>query len=172
MISRLTLVWLFTIVVLPFVTQLLSGETYDLEAAPLYDRVLLVSALALAGMGWWGRRHPELLQPDSEEVRRWRAEPVLQVTVLILLVALVLSVFVPSAGMWPLLGAGAGRPDRAPGAQAPAEALTPSSSRHGSSPSISTGTVRCASQAARSSRSRWSTCSRSRTENRATPSGA
>lgn len=102
-LSRLTLVWLFTIVVLPFVTQLLSGETYDLGAAPLYDGVLLVSALALTGMSWWGHRHPELLHADSAEVRRWLAEPVVPVTPLILLVALVLSVFVPAAGMWPLL---------------------------------------------------------------------
>ena len=102
-ITRLTLVWLLTIVVLPFVTQLLSGETYDLGAAPLYDGVLLVSALALTGMSWWGHRHSELLHADSAEVRRWLAEPVVPMTALILLVALVLSVFVPAVGMWPLL---------------------------------------------------------------------
>jgi uncharacterized membrane protein len=102
-ISRLTLVWLFTIVVLPFVTQLLSGEAYDLGAAPLYDGVLLVSSLALAGMSWWGHRHAELLRQDSEEVRRWLAEPVSLVTPAILFVALILAVFAPAVGMWPLL---------------------------------------------------------------------
>ncbi len=102
-VLRLTLVWLFTIVVLPFVTQLLSGEEYDLGAAPLYDGVLLVSSLALAGLSWWGHRHPELLHGDSEEVRQWRAEPVSLITPAILFVALLLSIFVPSAGMWPLL---------------------------------------------------------------------
>jgi uncharacterized membrane protein len=102
-ISRLTLVWLFTIVVLPFVTQLLSGEEYDLGAAPLYDGVLLVSALSLSGISWWGHRRPELLVPDRPEVERWLAEPVSLVTPAILLVALLLSIFVPAIGMWPLL---------------------------------------------------------------------
>ena len=102
-ILRLTLVWLLTIVVLPFVTQLLSGEEYDLGAAPLYDGVLLVSSLSLAAMSWWGHRRPGLLREDSEEVRRWLAEPTSWVTPLILVVALVLAVFVPAIGSWPLI---------------------------------------------------------------------
>ncbi len=102
-IFRLTLVWLFTIVVLPFVTQLLSGAEYGLGAAPLYDGVLLVSSLALTGMTWWGHRHPQLLIQDRDEVDRWLAEPVVPVTPVILFVALVLSIFAPSVGMWPLL---------------------------------------------------------------------
>jgi uncharacterized membrane protein len=102
-IFRLTLVWLFTIVVLPFVTQLLSGDEYDLGAAPLYDGVLLVSSLALTGMAWWGHRHPELLIQDQDEVAPWLAAPVSAVTPAILFVALILSIFVPSIGMWPLL---------------------------------------------------------------------
>jgi uncharacterized membrane protein len=102
-IFRLTLVWLFTIVVLPFVTQLLSGEEYDLGAAPLYDGVLLVSSLALAAMSWWGHRHPELLISDREEADAWLAEPVSLVTPAILFVALILSIFAPAIGMWPLL---------------------------------------------------------------------
>jgi uncharacterized membrane protein len=102
-VLRLTLVWLFTIVVLPFVTQLLSGEEYDLGAAPLYDGVLLVSSLSLAGLSWWGHRRTGLLRSDREEVRQWLAEPTSLVTPLILLVALVLSIFVPAIGSWPLL---------------------------------------------------------------------
>lgn len=70
---RPTLVWLFTIVVLPFVTQLLAGGTYERGAAPVYDGVLLVSSLALIGMAWWGHRRPELLHRDSAEVREWLA---------------------------------------------------------------------------------------------------
>jgi uncharacterized membrane protein len=101
---RLTLIWLFTIVVLPFVTQLLSGEDFDLNGAdPLYDGVLLVSSLALAAMSWRGHRHPELLHQDHDDVRKWLAEPVSLVTPAILLVALVLSVFVPAVSTWPLL---------------------------------------------------------------------
>lgn len=102
-ILRLTLIWLFTIVTLPFVTQLLAGEEYGLGAAPLYDGVLFVSSLSLAGMSWWGHRRPALLHPDSEEVRRWLAEPTTLVTPAILLVALVLSIFAPAVGSWPLL---------------------------------------------------------------------
>lgn len=103
-ILRLTLIWLFTIVVLPFVTQLLSGEQFDVDGAdPLYDGVLLVSALSLAGMAWWGHRRPALLHQDRAEVQTWLAEPVSLVTPAILLVALVLSIFVPAVSTWPLL---------------------------------------------------------------------
>jgi uncharacterized membrane protein len=100
---RLTLVWLFTIVVLPFVTQLLASPEYDRGAAPLYDGVLLLSSLALDGMSWWGQRHPELLRPDRDEVRRWRAEPLVPITPVIIFVALILSIVAPAIGMWPLL---------------------------------------------------------------------
>jgi uncharacterized membrane protein len=100
---RLTLVWLFTIVVLPFVTQLLSGVEYDQGAAPLYDGVLLVSSLALVAMSWWGHRRPGLLRPDGEDVRRWLAEPTSLVPSLIIFVTMVLSIFLPGVGSWPLL---------------------------------------------------------------------
>ena len=73
-ILRLTLVWLFTIVVLPFVTQLLAGAEYERGAAPLYDGVLFVGSLSLAAMSWWGHRRPDLLHGDREEVRRGRAD--------------------------------------------------------------------------------------------------
>ena len=100
-LMRLTILWLFTIVTLPFTTQLLTSDVYDNGAAPLYDGVLLVSSLCLAGMSWWGRRHPELLG-DTDEVRRWRSRPVVPVTPLILLVALLASLVVPGVGSWPL----------------------------------------------------------------------
>lgn len=100
-LMRLTILWLFTIVTLPFTTQLLTSDAYDNGAAPLYDGVLLVSSLALAGMAWWGRRHPELLR-DADEVRRWRSRPLVPVTPLILLVALFASLAAPAVGSWPL----------------------------------------------------------------------
>lgn len=104
-IFRLTLIWLFTIVVLPFTTQLLAGSnsTTNDGSAPLYDGVLLVSSLSLAGMSWWGKRHPALLHQNTEETRQWLTEPVSLVTPAILFVALVLSIFVPGFGSWPLL---------------------------------------------------------------------
>jgi uncharacterized iron-regulated membrane protein len=70
---------------------------------PLYDGVLLLSSLSLAGLSWWGHRHPQLLQDDSAEVRRWLAEPVSFVTPVLLLVAMVLAVLQPAIGTWPLL---------------------------------------------------------------------
>ena len=102
-IMRLTLLWLFTIVVLPFTTQLLNSRAYRHGAVPVYIGVLLVSALSLLGMSWRGRRHRELLLADRPEVDDWVNEPASLTTVGILLVAFVLSVAVPSVGTWPLL---------------------------------------------------------------------
>jgi TMEM175 potassium channel family protein len=102
-IMRLTLVWLFTIVVLPFTTQLLNSEAYGHGAVPVYIGVLLVSALSLFGMSWWGRRHRELLVASRTEVEDWVNTPRSLTTVGILLVALVLSIAVPTIGTWPLL---------------------------------------------------------------------
>jgi uncharacterized membrane protein len=102
-IMRLTLLWLFTIVVLPFTTQLLNSEAYGHGAVPVYIGVLLVSSLSLFGMSWWGRRHRELLLPDRAEVDDWVNAPRSLTTVGILLVAFVLSIAVPAIGTWPLL---------------------------------------------------------------------
>ncbi len=54
--------------------------------------------------------------------------------------------------------------------RAPAVTSAPSSGRHGASPSIRTGTVRCAAHRSRSSSSRCSVTGRSRTTWRAVPS--
>lgn len=101
-IMRLTLLWLFTIVVLPFTTQLLNSEAYAHGAVTVYIGVLLVSSLSLLGMSWRGRRHRELLA-DRPEVDDWINAPRSLTTVGILLVAFVLSIAVPSVGTWPLL---------------------------------------------------------------------
>ena len=101
-VIRLMLLWMFTIVVLPFVTQLVAGPLYDHGAVPLYDGVLLFSSLSLAALSWWGHRHPELLRADSDDVRRWLAEPVSFVTPVLLLIAMVLAVLNPAIGTWPL----------------------------------------------------------------------
>lgn len=102
-IMRLTLVWLLTIVVLPFTTQLINSEAYGHGAVPIYIGVLLISALSLFGMSWWGRRHRELLLADRPEVEDWVNEPRSLTTVGIMLVALVLSIVRPSVGVWPLV---------------------------------------------------------------------
>ncbi len=100
---RFHLVWLFTIVALPFTTQLLNSSNHVDGAVPLYIGLLLVSALALFAMAWWGRRHQELLDLDGEETRTWAAEPASFVTAASLAVALILSLLVPAVGAWPLL---------------------------------------------------------------------
>jgi len=102
-IMRLTMLWLFTIVVLPFTTELLNSEAYSHGAVPVYIAVLLVSALSLFGMSLWGRRHRELLLADRAEVDDWVNEPRSLTTVGILVVALVLSIAVPRVGTLPLL---------------------------------------------------------------------
>jgi uncharacterized membrane protein len=102
-IMRLTMLWLFTIVVLPFTTQLLNSEAYSHGAVPVYIAVLLVSALSLFGMSLWGRAHRELLLADRAEVDDWVNEPRSLTTVGILVVALVLSIVVPQVGTLPLL---------------------------------------------------------------------
>jgi len=98
---RLTLVWLFTIVLLPFVTQLLTGSQYDRGATPFYEGVLLISSLSLTAMAWWGRRHRELLAEDPE-TDRWVAEPLSIGVPVVLVIALVLTLVVPSIGAYPL----------------------------------------------------------------------
>ena len=100
---RFHLVWLFTIVSLPFTTQLLNTSSRIDGAVPLYIGTLLVSSIALFLMSWWGRRHPALLKNELEGVKEWADEPASYVTVGSLLLALVLSLVIPALGAWPLL---------------------------------------------------------------------
>jgi uncharacterized membrane protein len=101
MLFRLTMVWLFTIVLLPFVTQLITGSQYDRGAPALYEGVLLLSSLCLTGMSWWGRRHRELLADDAE-ADRWRAEPISIGVPTVLVISLLLTLIFPSVGAYPL----------------------------------------------------------------------
>jgi uncharacterized membrane protein len=103
MLFRLTLVWLFTIVLLPFVTQLLTGSQYDRGATPLYEGVLLVSSLCLTGMSWWGRRHRDLLA-DDPEAERFAARPISIGVPTVLLVGLLITLLFPVVGAYPLFG--------------------------------------------------------------------
>ena len=98
---RLTMIWLFTIVLLPFVTQLLTGSQYDRGAAPLYEGLLLLSSLCLAGMSWWGRRHRDLLA-DDPQAERWRITPIPIGVPAVLVLSLVLTLIFPSVGAYPL----------------------------------------------------------------------
>jgi uncharacterized membrane protein len=102
-IFRLTMIWLFTIVVLPFTTQLLTSALSSRGATALYDGVLVISSLSLVGISWWGRRRPELLiKSQHEEVSRWTGEPLSVSTAIIFTVNLVLVLIWPAVGSYPL----------------------------------------------------------------------
>ena len=101
MLFRLTLIWLFTIVLLPFVTQLLTRSRSDRGAPPVYEAVLLVSSVSLTAMSWWGRRHRELLA-DDPEAGRWVTEPLPIGVPVVLLVSIVVTLIVPAVGAYPL----------------------------------------------------------------------
>ncbi|KAA1422165.1 DUF1211 domain-containing protein [Mumia zhuanghuii] len=96
-------VWLLTIVLLPFTTQLIAARE-DLEGAvATYVLSLLVAVLALVTTGWWGRGHPELLV-DSDADGAWRrSAPSGVVTVVLLVVVLVVVLLFPDLGAYPLL---------------------------------------------------------------------
>ncbi|MGH1563746.1 TMEM175 family protein [Mumia sp. DW29H23] len=92
-------VWLLTIVLLPFTTQLLDAPDGGIDgAAPTYVATLLVSIGALVALGTWGRRHPGLLR-DGDETAAWTAAPTGLATVALLLLALVVTIAVPAVGV-------------------------------------------------------------------------
>ncbi len=100
---RLHMLWLFTIVSLPFTTQLLNSMESGRGAVPLYIGNLVLSTLALMGISSHGKRTAELLHTDSAEVLAWQAERISVVTLAILLLTLVLSLVFPPIGTFPLL---------------------------------------------------------------------
>lgn len=97
------MVWLLTVVSLPFSTQLLSTDSYSLGAAPLYVATLLVSAIALTCIDLVGRHWTELLHADNPEVQRWLASPVSYFTIGVMVIALAVSIIFPDAGVWGLI---------------------------------------------------------------------
>ena len=99
---RLHMIFLFTLISLPFSTQLISTERDD-AAVPFYIGTLLVTSLALVGISLRGRRKPELLQGDRVEVQQWLGRSVSWYNVIVLLLALVISLFRPDWGTWALL---------------------------------------------------------------------
>uniref|UniRef100_A0A942T270 DUF1211 domain-containing protein n=1 Tax=Neobacillus citreus TaxID=2833578 RepID=A0A942T270_9BACI len=98
-IIRLNFVWLISIVFLPFAANLLnSGEDGDRVSHALYLGSMVVTTLALVGIEQELRRSPELLSSPLGDWRRGAA------AVALLVLALVLSLLVPTVGMfWVLL---------------------------------------------------------------------
>lgn len=95
---NLTMLWLVTVVFLPFPTELVGAE-YGSGVAVLYIGTLLASSMALGATDAWVHADPGLLRDDARDLEtdpRWT-------TTVLLAVALALVVVVPSAGMWALL---------------------------------------------------------------------
>jgi uncharacterized membrane protein len=96
---QFTLVWLFTIVFLPFPTELIGSDVAR-GATPLYIGTLLASSLALVGTSAWLRAHPQLCVPDVPDVAavrpRWTSPALLAISFVISLVN-------PVLGLWSLL---------------------------------------------------------------------
>lgn len=95
------LLWLMTIVLLAFTTQLLTaGDLYDRGAPALYIGNLLVSSIALTGIQWHGHERPELLADDRDPADFDMFDTFSTAGVLTLCLALVL--IWPALGAWPL----------------------------------------------------------------------
>jgi uncharacterized membrane protein len=99
MIVRLTLLWLFTVVFLPFPTALLAIRA-DHAASVLYVGTLLASSVVLASTSAWVSAHPELVRADADSRRDG---PPAWTTPGLLAVAFAVTVLVPAANVWPLL---------------------------------------------------------------------
>ena len=99
----LHLIWLLTVVSIPFTTELIANPDFYLHGGTaLYVAVLLVTSLALHLLGAHGRRHPELLH-DRDEVRAWLATPYTWTTAIVMAVILVIVLIAPGVGAWPML---------------------------------------------------------------------
>jgi uncharacterized membrane protein len=102
-ILRIHVIWLLTIVVLPFTTQLLTNsKVHPHGALVLYVLNLVLSSLMLQLMSWHGRQKPDLLRQDREEVRAWLAAPLSWVTFTLFCLVFVVVLLVPGLGAWPL----------------------------------------------------------------------
>lgn len=102
LVMSLHLLWLLTIVLLPFTTEVLSSPLDERAAVPVYLVNLLVSTAALFAIELRGRRRPTLLN-DSEPVRQWLTDHLSWTTQAIILLALALSFIHPAMGLWTLL---------------------------------------------------------------------
>lgn len=97
-VANLTLLWVLTIVILPFPTALVATAGHDPLVKVLYIGTIAVGVLALALSDVVVQRHPEITDgqglPDAVNAG---------VNVVLLLVALALTLAVPSLGYYPLL---------------------------------------------------------------------
>jgi uncharacterized membrane protein len=99
-VIRLTLIWLLSVVFLPFPTELIATSV-SRGTSGLYIGTLLVSSLTLDATLAWIAGHHELRRAaaDDEVVQQESS----WVTPSLLALALVIAVLVPAVGMWSLL---------------------------------------------------------------------
>jgi len=101
-LMRLHMIFLFTLITLPFTTQLIASERMD-QAVPIYIGTLLLTSLTLVGISLQGRRKPDLLLADRAEVQQWLTRPVSWYNPIVLVFALIVSLIWPEWGTWALL---------------------------------------------------------------------
>ncbi|MGA1836386.1 TMEM175 family protein [Herbiconiux sp. 11R-BC] len=95
------LLWLLSIVFLPFPTELIAATSYESPTTcALYIGTMLVTSIAALGQQQIIIRSPEL---QAEQVRGTVDNLGAVVMVLLMVVAFVLGVFVPHVGLWALL---------------------------------------------------------------------
>lgn len=99
LVSRALLVWAFTIVVLPFCTELVAQAGTDPLSKLCYFGAIAISEGSLAVIGETARRHPNILDPDdtaSDPAAAW-------LTMGLLIAGLVISLVIPALSYYPLL---------------------------------------------------------------------
>ncbi len=103
-VMGLHLVWLFTIVILPFTTELVASTVVQLSGSvPVYLINLLISTVALFGIELRGRSHATDLLRDDPEVAEFRGQRTVPVVPAVMLLAVVVSFLYPAGGLWCLL---------------------------------------------------------------------
>jgi uncharacterized membrane protein len=98
LVARALLVWSFTIVVLPFCTELVAQSGEDRLSRICYFGAITVSAASLGIVSEIGRRHPETIDPSlpaSDPLASWS-------TAALLLIGLVVCLVIPAVGYYPL----------------------------------------------------------------------
>jgi uncharacterized membrane protein len=100
---RINELWLFTIIVLPFTTELLNRAHASRLANGLYVGTLLTGSACLTGTALVARRHPELRHPDSDADPDNSIDTPPWITSALLAVSFTVVVAAPAANMWPLL---------------------------------------------------------------------
>ena len=98
---RLNLLWLLTIVVLPFPTQIIGAFDSSQFTAGLYTGTILALSICQSGLTWMIHGHKDLENPDNP-VGTTELTASLMLTGLTA-VAFILAAFVPGVGFYALL---------------------------------------------------------------------